>query len=107
MTAMRPGATIFLMAAAVEMATQWVYWALSSAAWMILHLLGRLALLVFGLLRPPQGGTQLGDLAELPPHLLDHVLRGLAHGDHGHGREAEGQHAADQQADEHVGVGGV
>ena len=40
-----------------------------------------------------------GDGAELPAHLLDHLIRRLGHALHRHGGKHEGQHAADQQAD--------
>ena len=40
---------------------------------------------------------QAGDLAELARHFLDHLVRGLAHGLHGHGGEPVGDHRAEDE----------
>jgi len=85
-----------LIAAAVAISMHWVY-----------LLVGRLALFRLGLLSGVKGRPQLRNIAELAPHLLDHVLRRLANRHHGHRRESERQHAADQQPHQHVGVGSV
>ena len=44
--------------------------------------------------------AQTGDLIELPPHFLDHVLCGAAHGLHRESTEYERHQCADQQANE-------
>ena len=44
------------------------------------------------------------DLAELAAHLLDHALRGAAHGVHRQPAEEERHHRADEDADQHRGV---
>ena len=45
-----------------------------------------------------------GDLTELTADFFDHAVSSLGNGVHGHGGEDEGKHAADEQADNYVGV---
>ncbi len=59
------------------------------------------ALAVLGLLRAVHDPRLL---AELAAHLLDHGAAGAADRLHGERGEQADHHAADQQADEHVGV---
>ena len=48
-----------------------------------------------------------GMLTELPPHLVDDVVGGLADGARGQCRKQEDQHGAEQAADEDLGPGNV
>ena len=50
---------------------------------------------------------ETGDLAELAANLFDHLHRRFTHGVHGHGREQERHHAANEESTHHERVGDV
>ena len=57
-----------------------------------------------GVVRPVGPFQDARLLVELPAHFLDHLVGRLRHGFHGHGREEEGEHSADEQSDDHMSI---